>query len=187
MRFDCAQKEKRSTSGVIAFIVLGILLLNAAAYFVYTSNFGVHALSNEINRYEVQNKLLLDAMQEVGVCSPKRAAEVWASGLQKRSAALQYAVMTAAFQKEYVKQLEKSAPNWVTGLSSPWIDSFTIMRSDRPNEKRYVFEILFSTQTSTGPAGDYTAAVTVDREGDFWRISNIAADEQLYPYTRYKP
>lgn len=186
-KFDFPQKEKRSIFVVIALIFLDIMLLNAAVYYVYTANFGVYALSTEGNQYEVQNTLLLDAMKEVGVCSPAKAAQVWASGLMQRSAALQYAVLTQALQNEYAKQLEKSAPNWVTGISSPWVESFKIIRSDRPTDKRYVFEIRFSTLASTGPTGDYDATVTVDRQGDFWRISKIAADEQLYPYTRYKP
>ena len=41
--------------------------------------------------------------------------------------------------------------------------------------------------TSTGPAGDYNAILSVTREGYFWRISMISLEEGLYVYTGFIP
>ena len=77
------------------------------------------AVREEDDAIKVQ--LLMDAMDEVGVCRPEQAVDVWARGLMERSAAMQYAVMTDSLREKYVKSLAKNAPNWVTGLSSPWV------------------------------------------------------------------
>ena len=47
-------------------------------------------------------------------------------------------------------------------------------------------KFVFSTKTSAGPAGDYNATITVEKEGDYWRITKINADKELYVYTGFK-
>ena len=59
--------------------------------------------------------------------------------------------------------------------------------SEEPNENTRIIKLMFSTMTSTGPAGTYDAILTIAREGDFWHITKIAADPELYPYTRFNP
>jgi hypothetical protein len=41
------------------------------------------------------------------------------------------------------------------------------------------------TQTSTGPAGEYRAVLALQKEGDFWRISDISADDGLSAFTGF--
>jgi hypothetical protein len=125
----------------------------------------------------------MEAMNEVGVCSPYDAAKVWSDGLQKRSAALQYAVMSREMKAAYAKQLENTFPNWVTGVSSPWVNKVRIIRSEHPESSTYVFDMKVSTATSTGPAGEYSALLTVAMEDGFWRIFSIKADKELEVYT----
>ena len=137
------------------------------------------------NKYEIQTKLLIDAMDNVGVFNAQDAAKVWSDGLKTRSAAIQYSVMTKELKTEYITQLEKSFPNWVTGTSSPWIDSFKITEYIKENDSAYTFHIMFTTKTSTGPAGDYKAILTIVKEQCFWRISNISGDKELNAYTGY--
>jgi len=45
-----------------------------------------------------------------------------------------------------------------------------------------VFRLVFSTATSSGPAGDDNTVLTIAKDGDFWRIIQISADQGLYPY-----
>ena len=54
---------------------------------------------SEVNKYEVRNELLMQAMDNVGVCRPEDASTVWAEGLMKRSAAMQYSVMSAKLKE----------------------------------------------------------------------------------------
>ncbi|MDP4152762.1 MAG: hypothetical protein Q8865_04870 [Bacillota bacterium] len=168
---------------ISAFIVL-TLLLNAAGYLFDFKYISVVKAVAEVDKYEVRSRLLMDAMDYVGVCKPEDAATVWATGLMHRSAAMQYSVMAKKLRDEYAKQLEKNNPNWVTGVSSPWVDSFKIV--DIKNEGGdYLIRLLISTKTSAGSAGDYNAMLTVSKEGDFWRITRLAMDKELSVYTGF--
>lgn len=167
----------------IGFLVL--VLVNVFGYVFdlkYTTVFGV---MEQIDNYEIQSKLLKEAMKEVGVSTPLQAADVWAQGLKKRSAALQYAVMSNKLKIEYEDKLKDTAPNWVTGISSPWINNYEIVRAKEITPKKYEVEILFSTMTSAGPFGDYNAVLTIQQFGDFWRITNISTVKELDAYTGF--
>lgn len=181
-------KNVKWLGGVILGVcLLAVILLNVVGYVFDCKYISVFAAVAEVNKYEVRSELLMDTMNYVGVCCADDAAKVWAEGLKMRSAAMQYSVMNKILKAEYTGQLEDSFPNWVTGMSSPWIDSYQVVRIDKPSDTRSIFELKFSTATSTGPAGDYKAVLTVDQEGELWRISKIILDTGLAPYTGFKP
>lgn len=161
--------------------------INIAGYWMDCAYISVLPAMKQADNYEVRSRLLMEAMGAVGSCEPEEAASTWASGLLKRSAALQYAVMDDTLKAEYARQLETSSPNWVTGVSSPWVEDFRIENVESPNENTRVAELVFSTATSTGPAGEYTAVLQLKRQGSFWRVSKIEQDEELYPYTLFRP
>ncbi len=48
----------------------------------------------QVDPYRTRSELLMDATSYTGVFSPEQAAIVWLMGLEGRSAALQYTVMT---------------------------------------------------------------------------------------------
>lgn len=167
----------------IGFLVL--VLINVFGYVFdlqYTTVFGV---MEQIDNYEIQSNLLKEAMKEVGVSTPLKAADVWAEGLKKRSAALQYAVMSNKLKIEYEEKLKETAPNWVTGISSPWINNYKIVSTKEINPKKYEVEMLFSTMTSAGPFSDYNAVLTIQQFGDFWRITGISTEKELDTYTGF--
>ena len=172
---------------VLISCIIIILLLNLAGYIFDCKYLSVSAAVAQGNKYEVRNELLMEAMNNVGVCDADAAANVWASGLKKRSAALQYSVMTEKLKKNYEKELETTAPNWVTGVSSPWVESYRIVKTEAPSRNQRTILLNFSTLTSTGPAGDYNAQLTIKQEGDFWLISDISLDKELYSYTGFAP
>jgi len=138
-----------------------------------------------VNKYEVRSALLMQATNHIGACSPEATALVWASGLHLRSAALQYAVMTKELKLEYAQQLEETAPNWVTGMSSPWVYGYSIVQHEAIGDNKHRVKLTFATMTSTGPAGNYQATLLLIREGEFWRIAEVAMDNGLYPYTGF--
>lgn len=180
-------KKVKWWGGVGIGICLGIfILLNVVGYALNCRYVSVIAAIEDADRYQIKSELLIEALQQVGVCTPENAAKVWAEGLKNRSAALQYAVMRSPLREAYAKQLEKTARNWVTGLSSPWVEDYQIKQVTVTGDDERVIELNFSTATSTGPAGDYTAALTIVREGHFWRIEQIVMDEGLYPYTGFE-
>lgn len=187
MQIFFSKKAKGMTGLFLFLFVLGFILINVTGYFFGLKYLSVLAAAVEINKYEVRSELLADATNEIGVCNPEKAVEVWANGIKKRSAAQQYSVMTKSLKDEYAKQLESSSPNWVTGMSSPWIDSFEIKKIVITDDDNYTFYINFYTLTSTGPAGEHKAEVSVAHEGDFWRITSISSDEKFDAYTGYQP
>jgi hypothetical protein len=139
------------------------------------------------NDFEVRSQLLMEAMNDVGVCCPRDAAQVWAEGLRNRSAALQYAVMNAPLKDEYARQLSETAPNWVTGISSPFISAYRIVSTETVSNTLQRIVLRFSLATSTGPVGEVLTVLDISMEGSYWRIENIDADEALYPYTKFMP
>lgn len=186
MNIICLNK-KRLCFAIFAVCLLVFALFNIIGYLFDCKYVSVIAAVSQVNKYEVRSQLLMSAMSRVGVCNPKEAAEVWASGLRERSAALQYSVMTAELKTEYARQLETNAPNWVTGVSSPWVQSFKIIKTESPTENLKIIELEFSTATSTGPAGNYKAVLDIAKENSFWRITKISIDDGLIPYTGFNP
>lgn len=186
MRIILSKKAKGFCLILLGIFLLVMVLINVIGSLFNCKYISVFAAIDEVNTYEVKSELLMEAMNNVGVCKPEYAADVWASGLKLRSAAIQYSVMSQKLKDEYAAQLDESAPNWATGISSPWVESYKIINTLMQSSDKYVFELEFSLSTSAGPAGDYEATLTVAKEGDFWRIIKIKADDALYPYTRFK-
>ncbi|MDD2377593.1 MAG: hypothetical protein PHD10_00910 [Bacilli bacterium] len=162
-----------------------IFILNIMGYLFNFKYVSITKALSEVNKYEVRSDLLMDALNEVGVFDPKEAALLWGSGLKKRNAALQYAVMSSDLKKQYVKQLDETSPNWVTGMSSPWIDDYNIVNIKNINSNQLIINMRFITKSSTGYDQAYTAKLTLKRENKFWRIIKIDMDQGLYPYTGF--
>lgn len=186
MKIICLNK-KRLCFAIFLACLLVFALFNIIGYLFDCEYLSVITAANQVNKYEVRSHLLMSAMNRVGVCSPKEAAEIWASGLEERSAALQYSVMSKQLRTEYARQLETNAPNWVTGMSSPWVQSFKIIKTESPTENLKIIELLFSTATSTGPAGNYSAVLQIARENSFWQITKASIGDELIPYTGFDP
>jgi hypothetical protein len=171
-------------SAVAVWIVTIVVCLASIAVVGFTRT-SVAADSGSV--YPVRNQLLLEALDFVGVCDQESAALVWAEGLKRRNAAMQYSVMNSTLRTEYKAQLEKTFPNWVTGISSPWVERYEVLRITPLSETRAEIALKFTTATSTGIADSFFATLTVEREGPFWYITNIAADDGLFVYTGFNP
>ncbi len=135
--------------------------------------------------YPIQNKLLKDAMDYVGVCEPNKAVEVWSEGLRQRNGAMQYSIMTKALKDIYAKDLEKSFPNWVTGVSSPWVDGYKIFNVERVSDVAEIFHLKYTTATSAGEFEPFFVTLKVVKDGEFWRISSVIGDEASTAYTGF--
>lgn len=176
-------KHTKRFMGMVAVLCLIILaLVNIVGYVFNCKYISVAAAVVQADKYEVRSDLLMHAMDYVGVCTSDAAIQVWVEGMKSRNGAMQYSVMDAKLKKEYVKQLEQYNQYWVTGMSSPWIYSYKITGKTKIGSAQYRYQLLLSTITSAGPAGDYKAEVVVDQNGDFWQITKITADKELYAY-----
>lgn len=187
MKVLLIKHKKRFIGMVVCAVLLALLLVNAIGYIFDNKYISVFAANKQIDNYQIKSELLIETMDDVGVCYPGNAAMVWANGLKGRNGAAQYSVMTSKLKKEYAKQLDENYPNWVTGGSSPWIQSFEISEAEKADENTYLYSIVFSTMTSQGPWGDYNAKITVVKDDDFYRISEIEADKELEFYMGFAP
>lgn len=151
-------------------------------YLDYYINIG----GGDIVQCSVQRDLLKDAMNYVGVDTAKKTVDVWSEGLKQRSAAIQYSVMTKKLKDIYEKDLKERNANWVTGMSSPWVDSYEITNEKKVNDKTQVFEVEYNTATSTGVSEPFTVILEVIKDNDFWRISKVNGDELSTAYTGFK-
>lgn len=180
-------KHVKKLIGIMAAIcLLIVVLINVIGYVFNCKYISVVAAVAQADKYEVRSELLLDAMDHVGVCTPQAAIQVWAEGMKSRNGAMQYSVMDEKLKKVYMKQLEQYNQYWVTGVSSPWIESYQITNQKQVRNEQYLFQLSLSTETSTGFAGAYKAQVAVNRNDGFWQITKITADKGLYPYMGLK-
>jgi len=167
------------TAGI--FMVFA-LVLNLAGALAGNKHISITEAVAQANRYEIRSLLLTEAMDAVGVCRPEDAATVWAEGLKRRSGAYQYAVLGKKLRAQFSASWEKNYPNWVTGLSSPWVESYEIVSRTEIGKSLYLYELKLSLATSAGPAGSYPALLTLSMENGFWRIIALTVDPALNPY-----
>lgn len=89
----------------------------------------------------------------------------WARAVRDRDGLAQYELLTAEMQTEFKGCYE--ALNWVTGVSSPWVNSWTVEVS---GNRAVVF---YQNETSTGFAGYTTDVLSFSEENGELKISGI--------------
>jgi hypothetical protein len=179
---DSQTTRLRRTGALLAALLL-TALSGAVGYRMGANAAHVSVISVRSADDAIRAELLTEAMDYVGVSSPEAAAQVWAQGLKQRSAAMQYAVMDTGLRARYAKALKAAAPNWVTGTSSPWVGAYAVTAQEPAGTDAYTLTLRIETATSSGPAQTLNAVLTVEKRGDFWRITAIHGDEGLSAYT----
>lgn len=147
----------------------------------------ITAQPGQVDPYRTRSELLMDAANYTGVFTPERAADVWMQGLIRRSAAMQYTVMTEKLKKEYAGQLDALRSNWVTGMSSPSVQGYKLTGNFKPDDTHAEISLKIETASASTPPDYYNAKLRIVNEGGFWRIERIWTDKELYPYTLYRP
>ncbi|TJY41308.1 copper amine oxidase N-terminal domain-containing protein [Cohnella pontilimi] len=109
--------------------------------------------------------------QWVAAKSPEGAVQTWAEAIKNRNGAVQFAMLAPDLQKKTRKQFESL--NWVTGVSSPWVDSFTVSNDGKTGQDQLSYSVLFKLATSTGSAGEGTLKATVRKSDDTWSLIGI--------------
>jgi hypothetical protein len=112
--------------------------------------------------------------------TPEEAAETWARGVKMRNGALQFAVLSPKLQEQ--KRADYEALGWVTGTSSPWVDSYKIVGQSRKDDSSWEYQVQLALKTSTGDAGSTMATLLVKQYDESWFIAQIS-EEHLPPTT----
>lgn len=102
--------------------------------------------------------------------SAEAAVQLWAKAVKERNGAAQYAVFAPELRQQTLAAFEEW--NWVTGLSSPWVDSYEVAKA---NNAEAMYTVTFKLKTSTGSAGEGAVQVSVGQANDKWAVSGLDA------------
>lgn len=75
---------------------------------------------------------LLSFMTGLMVSRPKQAVEFWIFGVNGRSGAVQYAMLSLSLQKQSRSKFEET--HWITGQSSPSVSNFRFTKVEKLSE-----------------------------------------------------
>ncbi|MGF7047889.1 hypothetical protein J2T13_002395 [Paenibacillus sp. DS2015] len=110
--------------------------------------------------------------------SAEEAVQTWIKGVQKRSGAMQYAVLSPTLRQNTKQEFEDNF--WVTGGSSPHMGEVeaTQLHSKQLTPDKVEFSFDYPLVVMTETIGTGSASITVDkikRESvDYWAISDIS-------------
>lgn len=114
----------------------------------------------------ISNKKQLDIEKRLNLLefalisqSPEEVAKSWANGVMTRNGALQYALLSDDFQSKYKADFE--AWDWLTGASSPWIDSYQISKGEQQFDGIWKFTVKFHFTDSTDTTSSETSNILI--------------------------
>ncbi|MGG1519625.1 copper amine oxidase N-terminal domain-containing protein [Paenibacillus oryzisoli] len=125
---------------------------------------------NQSDRASMQRQI--DLLQTaLAAESADQAVKTWAKEVKNRNGAAQYALLSPELRSETVKTYEDL--NWVTGVSSPWIDSYQVSDGVQADNGSVSYDVGFQLKTSTGSAGEGTVKVTVGMKDGKWMVTGL--------------
>ena len=147
--------------------------------------------SGKITNYDILKELikgkkssqiqLIQLYESLKPSTPKEAVELCARGVKSRNGALQFAAMSPELKRATYTRFKLNY--WTTGMSSPWIDKFTIEGVQEERKER-TFTVGFALTTSAGEAGDFSVQVKVKEFNTNWFISEIEGSNNLLFITK---
>lgn len=102
---------------------------------------------------------------------PLTAVTRWAEGVKMRNGALQYAMLTPELKKE--KYNDFVGFYWSTGVSSPWVESFTITEKGKLDDNTYIYKVEFNYTDSTKTNFKSQSNVIVKKYSKNWFIASF--------------
>ena len=69
--------------------------------------------------------------------------------------------------------------NWVTGLSSPWVDSYQVIEL-QSNSTEAIYKVIFKMMTSEGKAGEDIVTIQLRYNNDKWYITQISSSNKKF-------
>ncbi|MCQ6562667.1 hypothetical protein [Paenibacillus mendelii] len=128
-------------------------------------------LDQRVHRLEQRVRMLEKALS---ADTPQKAVETWAAAIDARNGAWEYAILHPDSRAGQLKMFENG--DWMTGVSSPWLERYKIGKGVKQNDGSYVFEVRFDYRTSDTMSkkiewADIEAArVTVRKSGENWYV-----------------
>ncbi|MFD0682787.1 MULTISPECIES: hypothetical protein [unclassified Paenibacillus] len=108
--------------------------------------------------------------------SPEEAVRTWIRGVQKRSGAMQYAVLSPDLRQKTKQEFEDNF--WVTGVSSPHMGKVEQLHTKELSPDKVQVSFNYPLVMMNGPIGMGNASIIVEKikreSSDYWVISDIA-------------
>lgn len=123
---------------------------------------------------ENKAKLFEEFAENYDPKTPDEAAELWAKGVKERNGVFQYAVLNKGLKEQFKKKAEERG-SWVTGFSSPWVESYKVTKK-KVNEATWQYKIVFKAVTSAPDTYNWNATLIIGKENNKWRIIDIQKD-----------
>jgi hypothetical protein len=101
--------------------------------------------------------------------TPKQAVELWILGVENRSGAVQYAVLSPPLQNLTRKQFEERG--WVTGQSSPWVANVHFVKVNKISDTKVQYTISYDLLTSYANFGRGHKVITVEMNPEPYRTN----------------
>nr|WP_106783133.1 hypothetical protein [Lysinibacillus timonensis] len=118
----------------------------------------------------VEERLNMLELSIVGT-TPEETISRFAEAVKTRNGALQYALFLPEARVGLTAELEHS--HWVTGVSSPWVETYKIVSQKEIDKNKIEFQVQFDLYISTGFAGKDTARLTVEKVNERWYITSL--------------
>lgn len=122
----------------------------------------------EAQSLERQLELLQKA---IAPATAEDAAKQYAEAIKTRNGAWQYALLTPELKLQKKETFDEMG--WVTGVSSPWVDSYEVGEGKQKSIGEWQFDVSFVYATSTGKSDPETEQITVVKISDNWYISKL--------------
>lgn len=132
----------------------------------------------QLNPLESQ---LMSFMTGLMVAEPKQAVELWIFGVNNRSGAVQYAMLSPSLRKQSRIKFEQT--HWITGQSSPSVSNFRFTKVEKLSESKMRYTVKYDLETSTEILVSGQKIIIVEKNlepfREYWFISSIT--------TKYNP
>ncbi|MGE5629463.1 MAG: hypothetical protein ACM3TR_00025 [Caulobacteraceae bacterium] len=151
--------------------ITAILLVSILAISIIASAMAIDSDKTEISEAETDKARIRLLELALEPKEPYAAAKSWAEGVKTRNGALQYAVMSPDLRSEYYSEF--AGLGWVTGVSSPWVESYEIREVYRKDNDIYRFEVVFTYTDSTKSRITAREYVTAGNFNGSWFITAI--------------
>jgi Na+-transporting NADH:ubiquinone oxidoreductase subunit NqrC len=152
----------------IFITILFVILLSSLTASVFANPMANVSNKTQTGEAEIEKSRILLLEKALESKEPYAAAKTWAEGVKTRNGALQYAVMSPNLKNKYYSDFVGTG--WVTGVSSPWVESYEVAEKYRLNNDTYRFEVVFTYTDSTKSYFSIKKHVTVNNFNGSWLI-----------------
>ncbi|NOU93040.1 hypothetical protein GC093_07305 [Paenibacillus sp. LMG 31456] len=155
-----------------AMVSLRSLVEQLRGKVTYKDN-SIYVTMPESSNLSMQVRSLENALEAE---SPEEAVRTWIRGVQKRSGAIQYAVLSPDLRQKTKQEFEDHF--WVTGVSSPHMGKVEHLHTKEVSPDKVQVSFDYPLVVMNGTIGKGSACILVEKinreSSDYWAISDIA-------------